>query len=60
MADNNYNPHLQGSDTLPSEYCDAPVANETAKDVQTAREAVRLHKEANALAEKGHNKKGAP
>jgi len=39
---------------MPSEYCDAPVAKETAKDVGTAREAVRLNKEANALAEKGH------
>ncbi len=48
-----YNPHAQGSDTLPSEYCDTPIANETAKDVETAREAIRLHKIANDLAEKG-------
>jgi hypothetical protein len=55
MTDN-YNPHLQGSDTMPSSDCDAPVANETAKDVQQAREAVRMHKEANALAERGNRK----
>ena len=36
---------------MPSQYCDAPIAKETAKDVATAREAIRLHKEANALAE---------
>jgi hypothetical protein len=54
MADNNYDPNALGSDTMPSEYCDAPVAKETAKDVAQTREAVRLHQEANALAEKGH------
>jgi hypothetical protein len=53
MSDN-YNPHAQGSDTMPSSNCDAPIANDTAKAVQTAREAIRLHKIANDLAEKGH------
>jgi hypothetical protein len=56
MADNNYNPHLQGSDTLPSSNCDASVAKETAADVAKAREAVRLHKIANSLAERGNRK----
>ena len=54
MSDSTDNPHLQGSDTMPSSNCDAPIAKETAKDVQTARDAVRLHKIANDLAEKGH------
>jgi hypothetical protein len=52
MADNNYNPHLQGSDTMPSDACDAPVARETAQDVQRARTAVELHDIANKLADR--------
>ena len=47
-----YNPHALGSDTMPSSDCDAPIANETAKDVQTARDAIRLHKIANELADR--------
>lgn len=54
MADSNYDPNRLGSDTLPSANCDAPVARETAQDVKTAREAIRLHKIVNDLAEKGH------
>jgi len=53
MTDN-YNPHAQGSDTMPSSDCDPAVAKDAAKDVQTAREAIRLHKIVNSLAEKGH------
>jgi len=53
MADDTYNPNNLGSDAMPSSDCDAPIANDTAKDVQTAREAIRLHKVANDLAEKG-------
>ena len=49
-----YNPHLQGSDTDAAPGCDAPMAAETQKDLDTAREAVRLHRVANDLAEKGH------
>jgi hypothetical protein len=50
MAD--YDPHLQGSDTLPAPGCDAPIARDTARDVETAREANRLHDEANKLADR--------
>ena len=49
-----YDPNAQGSDTLPASGCDAPIGKDTARDVQTAREASRLHSEANKLAEKGH------
>ncbi len=52
MADN-YNPHLQGSDTMPSSSCDSPIAKETAQAVQRARDAVRQHQEVNKLAERG-------
>ncbi len=51
MAEN-YNPHAQGSDTMPSSDCDAPIAKDTAKDVQGAREAIRLHEAANRLADR--------
>ena len=56
MSDNTYNPNLQGSDSMPSDYCDKPVADDTAKDVQQARDAVRLHKIANDLAERGNRR----
>ncbi len=49
-----YDPTLQGSDTMPAPRCDAPVAADTARDVETAREASRLIREADKLAEKGH------
>ena len=48
-----YDKNAQGSDTLPASGCDAPIAEDTARDVQTAREASRLHREADRLAEKG-------
>jgi hypothetical protein len=55
MADN-YDPNKLGSDTMPSEYCDKPIADDTAKDVQQAREAVRQHKIVNDLAERGNRR----
>jgi hypothetical protein len=48
-----YDDKAQGSDTLPAPGCDAPIAEDTAKDVQTAREASHLHREADVVAEKG-------
>jgi hypothetical protein len=53
MSDS-YNKNLQGTDSLPTRGCDAPIAKDTARDVETAREANRLHDAANRLAEKGH------
>ena len=49
-----YDNKAQGSDTLPAPGCDAPIAKDTARVVETAREASRLHREADKLAEKGH------
>ena len=48
-----YDKNAQGSDTLPATGCDRPVAADTARDVETAREASRLIREADKLAEKG-------
>jgi len=56
MSDNNYNPNLQGSNSMPSSDCDAPVSNDTANDVQKARDAVKLHKVVNDLAERGNRR----
>lgn len=47
-----YNPHVQGSDTDPSPNCDASVAADTQKDLDRAREAVRLHDLANKAADR--------
>ena len=47
-----YDKNAQGSDTLPAPGCDGPIAEDTARDVKTAREANRLHDAANKLADR--------
>jgi hypothetical protein len=50
----NYKRTRQGSDHLPDR--STPERNEAANDVERAREADRLHKAANDLAERGNRK----
>ncbi|HMK22181.1 MAG TPA: hypothetical protein VK466_07580 [Terriglobales bacterium] len=47
-----YDPNYAGSNTLPAPNCDAPVARETAQDVEQARRACRIHEAVNKLAER--------
>jgi hypothetical protein len=50
--DSTYNPNYQGSNTDPSPACDGPIAADTRKVLETAREACRLHEIANRLADR--------
>jgi hypothetical protein len=49
-----YNPHNLGTDHLPDS--STPERAETARDVERARKANRLHDAANKLAERGNRK----
>jgi hypothetical protein len=51
-----YNQYLQGSDTDPGPGCDAPEAADTQRDLDVAREADRLMKVANDLADHSQRK----
>jgi hypothetical protein len=49
MADD---PNYLGSNTEPSPNCDGPIAADAKRDLETAREACRLHDIANRLADR--------